>query len=78
MVFQVVEIAPSLVDVAVDLTQKHQLRGYDALQLASALDFAARQSRVGMSPLVLVSADRELTAAAAAEGLATDDLNAHP
>jgi len=49
---------------ASDLAESHALRGYDAVHLASALALADEE-------LVLVSADRELLAAASATGIAT-------
>ena len=50
------------------------LRALDAIHLATALQ---AQNRLGM-PLVFVSADKKLLAAAAAEGFTTDDPNLHP
>jgi uncharacterized protein len=63
---------------ATDLAERHALRGYDAIQLAAALEANAMRSGEGAGTLTLVSADVELNAAAAAEGLAVDDPNAHP
>lgn len=63
---------------AMDLPEKHGLRGYDAVQLASALLLEAQAIRTGLGHLVFICADNNLNAAAAAEGLATDDPNAHP
>lgn len=70
--YVVVDITPMLVNDAMQLAEKHCLRGSDALQLAVALEVNKRQA------LTLVSADIELNAAAGAEGLAVDDPNAHP
>ncbi len=56
------------------LVAMHPIRTLDAIQLACAL---ACVSLLGRPPLV-VSADRTLLAAAAAEGLPTDDPNLHP
>ena len=68
----------AVVDLAMDLTEKHKLRGYDAIQLASALTIEARLTAQGVGPLTLVSADTELNQAAQAEGILTDDPNQHP
>jgi predicted nucleic acid-binding protein len=66
------------VSFAMDLAEKHALRGYDAVQLACALAANARRLAKRASPLTLVSADMELNAAAAAEGMPVDDPNLHP
>ncbi len=67
-----------VVDRAMDLAEKHNLRGYDAIQLASALLIEERMTIQGVGPLTLISADVELNQAAQAEGLLTDDPNQHP
>lgn len=72
-----VHVTDGLVQLAIDLVQRYPLRGYDAVQLASALQVMALRQASGLSPLVFVSADNNLNAAAAAEGLAVDDPNAH-
>lgn len=56
------------------LLLQHPLRTLDAIQLASALNFARA---VAITP-TFVSADVNLLTAAAAEGLPTDNPNAHP
>ena len=71
--YAIVEVAPGLVAHAATLARTHALRGYDAVQLAAAL-----QVRVQLPSLTLVSADAELNAAALAEGLLVDDPNSHP
>ncbi|MBL8189366.1 MAG: type II toxin-antitoxin system VapC family toxin [Acidobacteria bacterium] len=67
-----------LFDAAMNLAELHQLRSYDAMQLAVAVDFEAEMTAVGIGPLTLISADVELNQAAQAEGLLTDDPNQHP
>jgi len=62
---------------AMDLADRHALRGYDAVQLAVAMQVRARVVPRGTA-LLLVSADGELNAAAHAEGLLFEDPNAHP
>jgi len=71
--YRVVEITIALLQRAAHLADTHALRGYDAVQLAVALDVHARDQA-----LVLVSADAELNAAATAEGLRVEDPNTHP
>lgn len=76
--FQIVEITPALVAQAMDAAENHALRGYDAVQLASALEMITLRSTLGLAGLTFVSADSNLNAAAMAEGLNVDDPNAHP
>jgi len=76
--YAIVGITDALLQRAMDLVEKHGLRGYDAVQLASALQVKALRQASGLSSLAFVSADAHLNAAAAAEGLAVDDPNAHP
>jgi len=71
--YRVVEITIALLQRAAQLADTQALRGYDAVQLAVALDVHARDQA-----LVLVSADAELNAAATAEGLRVEDPNTHP
>ena len=73
-----VDITIALINSAMQLAEAYALRGYDAVQLAAALDVNSYWHALGMQPLTLVSADNDLNAAAAAEGLAVDDPNAHP
>jgi uncharacterized protein len=69
----VVEVSAGLVAEAATLARQHALRGYDAVQLAAALEIHATDPS-----LTLLSADVELNAAAIAEGVRVDDPNNHP
>lgn len=69
----IIEVSAPLVDQAAVLARKHGLRGYDAVQLAAALETQAR-----LPSLTLLSADADLNAAALAEGLPVDDPNNYP
>lgn len=73
----VVEVTPMLLQSAEALADKHYLRGYDAVQLAAALEANAERARTSLPPLVLMTADTDLLAAGAAEGLTVDDPNNH-
>ena len=66
------------VDRALLLTQRHRLRGYDAVQLATALLIHAQYLAADLPILTFVSADADLLVAAHAEGLATENPNTHP
>jgi uncharacterized protein len=72
------EVTPALLSDAMRLARKHGLRAYDAVQLAAALEVNRVYQTSGIGSLTLVSADRELNAAAAAEGLPVEDPNLHP
>jgi predicted nucleic acid-binding protein len=54
------------------------LRGYDAVQLATALETNRKRLSDGLSALVFVSADAELNNAAQAEGLEVENPNNYP
>lgn len=76
--YRVVIALLETVEGAMNLAEKHGLRGYDAIQLAAALLVEEEMAAAGFGPLVLISADHELNTAAQAEGLLTDDPNQHP
>jgi uncharacterized protein len=73
-----VEITPILLSSATSLATKHALRGYDAVQLAAALEANDERIINGLAPLTLVSADKELNTAAVAEGLTVENPNNYP
>ncbi len=60
------------------LANTHRLRAYDAVQLATALDLHKDWTAHRLGTFVFVFADRNLNAAAIAEGLTVDDPNSHP
>jgi len=76
--YEFVELDLSVVSLARDLLERHPLRAYDVVQLASA--FAANRAlqSARLSPLVFLSADDRLNTVAATEGLAVDNPGAHP
>lgn len=76
--YRIVDVSRPLILRAMLLAETYALRGYDAVQLAAALDANDRRVARKLPPLTLVSADGELSAAAQAEGLAVEDPNAHP
>ena len=71
--YRIVEVSAGLVAQAATLARRHALRGYDAVQLAAALEIHATDPS-----LTLLSADAELNTAATAEGLSVEDPNSHP
>ena len=62
--YRIVAVTPTVTAHAVELTQMYRLRGYDAVQLASALAAVA-----ALPDLRFVASDADLLAAALAEGL---------
>jgi predicted nucleic acid-binding protein len=75
--YHVIELTPALFEDAMRAARKHQLRAYDAVQLAAALNIHRRHEEAGLGPVALISADRDLNDAAHAEGLIVEDPNAH-
>lgn len=61
-----------IIDQAVNLTQSHRLRGYDAVHLSTALVANTDLVEQEHAPLVFVAGDKDLLAAAQAEGLETN------
>jgi predicted nucleic acid-binding protein len=75
--YLLVDIDQAIVDQAMQLTRLRKLRGYDAVHLACALFLNGTLTGKGLPALTLLSADRELLAAASDEGLPADDPNSH-
>jgi predicted nucleic acid-binding protein len=76
--YLIVEITPGLIAAAMQLADTHELRAYDAVQLAAALELNGRWLSAGLGGITLVSADRDLNTAAIAEGLTVENPNNHP
>lgn len=75
--YQIVEATEGLVDLAMTLAEKHDLRGYDAVQLAAAVELQITRTSLALSTITFVCADDRLNMAAVAEGLAVENPNAH-
>ena len=73
-----VEITPVLLSEAMRLAMQHALRGYDAVQLAAALEANSERLSNSLPPLTLVSADMDLNNAAQVEGLNVENPNNYP
>ncbi len=80
--FNTIDITAKIISQAVNLSDKHSLRGYDAVQLASALEIYLRLDALGidfsLTPFTFVSADNGLNAAAISEGLSVENPNNYP
>jgi predicted nucleic acid-binding protein len=75
--YETTTISEMLILHATELTQIHPLRGYDAIQLATALQFNHVLRAKGLQPIIFVAADDILLQAAAAESLNTENPNDH-
>jgi predicted nucleic acid-binding protein len=75
--FVIVDVSFTLIAAAMDIAERHALRGYDCVQLAAAVQ-VNREYLALASSCTLVSADGELNAAALASGLVAENPNAHP
>jgi predicted nucleic acid-binding protein len=69
--FQLVPVTADLIALAAHLTQRHPLKGYDAVQVAAALRL---QRTLGPDrALVFVAGDETVITAAQSEGLTVDN-----
>jgi len=73
-----IEIDQPLVELAVRLIGRRKLRGYDAVQLASAITLKQTLTEAEPASLIFIAADRDLLQAAASEGLVTENPNLYP
>jgi uncharacterized protein len=73
--YMLIPLSTATIDRALSLTQNHRLRGYDAVQLATAPVVNAQYISAGLVPLIFITADTDLIVAAQAEGLNTDNPN---
>ncbi|NJK69674.1 MAG: type II toxin-antitoxin system VapC family toxin [Richelia sp. CSU_2_1] len=76
--YQVVELTDSIINSAMALAETYALRGYDAVQLATGCAINDLCTSNSLPPLTFVSADNELNAAAASEGLIVENPNSYP
>lgn len=72
-IYRIAEVRLVTTDRAIELAERHRLRAYDCLQLATALLLQEQRVPFELTPLVLVSSDAELNAAAQGEGLSVED-----
>jgi predicted nucleic acid-binding protein len=73
--FFTADLTDVVVNEAVRLSDIYALRGYDAVQLATALVANRKRLGDGLKHLVFVSADAELNNAAQTEGLTVENPN---
>jgi predicted nucleic acid-binding protein len=68
-------VTKSVVDTGMHLIQKHPLRGYDSIQLATAILFLNELQQLNGEFLYFVGADRIINQAAQSEGLTVINPN---
>lgn len=73
----VVPITDAILSQAAALTQRHPLKAYDAVQLASALDLQNTLREFDID-LVFVASDNQLLRAAQTEGLQVENPESYP
>jgi predicted nucleic acid-binding protein len=76
--YQIMPPTIAVIDTASVLLERHPLRAYDAIHLATALGAQQFLTDENYPALTFLSADDRLNQAALAEGLAVDNPNAHP
>jgi predicted nucleic acid-binding protein len=78
MDYLAIGVTHEFIETAIDFALRHNLRAYDAAQLASAVTVRNVLSQTPeYAGLTLASADFELNRAAALEGLQVEDPNTH-
>ncbi|MGH9902870.1 MAG: type II toxin-antitoxin system VapC family toxin [Pyrinomonadaceae bacterium] len=76
--YLLLQVSSGVLRDAVGLVRKHFLRGYDAVQLGVAVRINQGNTSFGLPPIIFISADDELNAAARSEGLSVENPNHHP
>ncbi len=75
--YHVVKTDSTIIKLAIDLTQRHPLRGYDAVHLATAIVLNRALVASKLPLLTFISADNVLCKAAKGEGLLMENPNDH-
>jgi predicted nucleic acid-binding protein len=75
--YRIVPTQPLIIDLATELLQRHLLRAYDAVLSASASIVNQSLIAHGLSPLIFVTADDRLIAAARGEAITAENPNLH-
>lgn len=73
--YHVVKMGSTIIKLAIDLTQRHPLRGYDAVHLATAIVLNRALVASKLPLLTFISADDVLCKAAKGEGLLMENPN---
>ncbi len=70
-------LSDPIIQLAVDLTKRYSLRGYDAVHLATAISLNTALKEAELPAIIFVSGDRLLCEAARAERLAIENPDEH-
>lgn len=73
--YRILEIDAEIGNRAMELAEKHSLRGYDAVHLAAALVLHESRPANHLPDILFLAADDDLLQAANTEGLRTDNPN---
>lgn len=76
--FQIIALDQTVINLSWAVLERHALRAYDAIHLASALVMDRQWVETGLAAPIFLAADDRLLKAAQAEGLAVDNPNLHP
>jgi predicted nucleic acid-binding protein len=75
--YRIIEVTPALAGRAMDLVEPHNLRGYDVVHLAAAMELQVVRLAMRLPAIIFVSGDENQLDAAESEGLATENPNLH-
>lgn len=75
--YHLTSVSRSIIDLAVEITQRRKIRGCDAIQLATALTLNDTFKAEELPALIFVACDQELLDAAKEEALATENPAEH-
>lgn len=75
---RILRLTDSVTSDAMLLAETHGLRGYDSVQLATALELEKRLSAKNLPSIEFISADNQLNQVANIEGLTVDNPNNYP
>ena len=75
--YRFVSLSTEVINIGLDLAEQYPLRGYDAVQLASALFLNRLRVAESFLPIIFLSADERVNKVAVAEGLTVENPNDH-
>lgn len=76
--YNILDVETMVIDTARQMANRHPLRAYDAVQLATAWSLDRDLVSNGEAPLTFICADDRLLSVAQTEGLRTDNPNHYP
>lgn len=76
--YKLMDVTPEIIKTASELANRHPLRAYDAIHLATGLLLNENLKNMDKTHIQFISSDKRLLDMAQAEGLQVDDPNLHP